>query len=186
MTPRINLLPWRQRRRDSQRRAFLARLGIVGGCSALLVCLVAVVLDARTANQHARNEFLLGRIGDLERRIDEIEMIRQRTDETRERIRMLSSLQRDRTSAVRIFDELARTLAPGIHYTSLAKRGTRITARGLARSNKDISTLMRNLQASERFDAPRLKGIEEVADDEDDTLAAFELTFATSVPAASP
>lgn len=183
MIARINLLPWRQRRLDRQRRVFLAQLGIVAAGSAFLVCLIAVVLDSRTGSQAARNEFLLECIDDLERRIDEIEVVRRRGDETLERVRMLSGLQRDRTNTVRIFDELARTIAPGVHYTSLVKRGMHITALGLARSNNDISTLMRNIQESERFEAPRLKGIEEVAGSEAGArTAVFELTFATSAP----
>lgn len=183
MIARINLLPWRQQRRDRQRRAFLVQLGSVFAGSAGLVILAALVLDAWIASQDARNQFLRSSIGELERQVDAIEAIRRRTDETIGRLQALSDLRRDRTSTVRILEELARTVTPGVHYTSLAKRGAHITAAGVARSNHAVSSLMRNLEASEWFEAPRLKGIEEIrANDEADHAAVFELNFTTSAP----
>lgn len=187
MIARTNLLPWRQRRRDRQRRAFLAQLSLVFAGAACLVVLAVVLLDGRIDIQDARNRFLIAGIGELERHADEIEIIRRRTEETLGRVRTLSSLRRDRTSTVRIFEELARTIAPGIHYTSLVMRGPHITAQGIARSNNDVSALMRGLQESERFEAPRLTGIEEVrgnvrGNEGTKPAAAFELTFNTSVP----
>ena len=183
MIARINLLPWRQRQRDRQRRAFLAQLGVVGTGSASLVLLAALGLDGQLAGQDARNQFLRSSIGELERQVDAIEAIRRRTDETFERLQALSELRRDRTGTVRILEELARTVTPGVHYTSLVRRGTLITAAGVARSNNAVSSLMRNLEASTWFEAPRLKGIEEIrADDGPRNAAVFELTFATSAP----
>ena len=182
MTARINLLPWRQRRRDRQRRAFLAQLGSVFGVAALLVIVATVLLDARTGNQDARNRYLQRSIGELQRSIDQIEVVQRSIDETKARLRTIANLRRDRTGTVRLFDELARTVAPGIHYTSVVKRGTRISARGIARSNNDISTLMRSLQESDQFEAPKLKGIEEAGTGEPAPAAAFEITFRTRVP----
>ena len=183
MIARINLLPWRQRRRDRQRRAFLAQLGGVFAGSVCLVFLAALVLDGRIASQDARNGFLRSNLVELERQADAIDEVRRRTDETLERLEVLADLRRDRTRTVRILEELARTVTPGVHYTSLAKRGKHITAHGVARSNQAVSALMRNLEASPQFDAPRLKGIEEMpADEEAGFAAAFELTFATSGP----
>ena len=182
MIARINLLPWRQRRRDRQRQAFFVQLGVVAASSACLVFLAALVLDGRIASQDTRNGFLRSSLVELQRQADAIDEVRRRTDETLERVRVLADLSRDRTRTVRILEELARTVTPGVHYTSLVKREEHITAHGVARSNHAVSALMRNLEASEQFEAPRLKGIEEMpASEEADLAAAFELTFATSV-----
>ena len=184
MIARINLLPWRQRRRARQRRAFFVQLGVVFSGSACLVFLAALVLDGRIASQDARIEFLRSSLVELEQQVDTIGGIRRRTDDVLERLRVLSDLRRNRSGTVRILEEVARTVTPGVHYTSLVKRGTLITAHGIARSNSDVSVLMRSLEASERFEAPRLKGIEETRSNEDahHAGAVFELTFATSAP----
>ncbi|MCY3621099.1 MAG: PilN domain-containing protein [Gammaproteobacteria bacterium] len=185
MIARINLLPWRQRRRDRQRRAFLAQLGIIFAGFASLVFLTAWILDTRIASQDVRNRFLRSGLGELERQADAIEAIRRHTDEKLERLQTLADLRRGRTGTVRTLEELARTVTPGVHYTSLVKRGTQITAHGVARSNNAVSALMRGLEASECFEAPRLKGIEEMrATDQAGHAAVFELTFATSVSTA--
>ena len=184
MTARINLLPWRQRHRDRQRRAFFAQLGGTLGVSVLLVLLWTVALDRQTKGQDARNRFLLAGIDEFDRRIGELEVVRRRRDETNDRIEALAGLRHDRAGTVRVLDELARTIAPGIHYTSVVKRGAVINAHGIARSNNDISTLMRNLADSERFEAPKLKGIEEGAvAGSTEQAAVFEITFAASIPA---
>ena len=183
MIARINLLPWRQRRRDRQRRTFLVQLGVVFAGSVCLVLLAAVVFNGRIASQDVRNEFLRSAVVELERQADAIDDVRRRTDETLERLQALANLGSGRTRTVHILEELARTVTPGVHYTSLVKRGTHITARGVAHSNHAVSALMRSLEASERFEAPRLKGIEETrANEEADHASVFELTFATSLP----
>lgn len=180
MIARTNLLPWRQRRRDRQRRAFAAQLGVVFGACVCLVGLASVVLDGRIGRQDARNRFLVASIGELEQRTDEIERIRQRTEETLGRVQALSGLRHDRTGIARIFQELARTVVPGIHYTSLALRGTHISVQGIARTNTDVSALMRSVEASEQFEAPRLTGIDEIRGNIGADQAAFELIFSRS------
>ena len=186
MMSRTNLLPWRQRRRERQRRLFVAELCAVFAAAVCLVCLAALGLDGRIDNQNERNRFLATRIDELDSVGDEIEVIRRRTDATLGHLRTVSGLQGDRAGTVRILEELARTIVPGIHYTSLVRRGTRITAQGVARSNNDVSALMRGIEESARFDTPRLKGIEEARDgDAAKPSAVFELAFATSAASAA-
>ena len=95
---------------------------------------------------------------------------------------------------MRLFDELARTLVPGLHYTALARHGQVVAAEGVAESNDRISLLMRNLRDSEWFDAPNLKGIGRSRQRPDAAMgdsaavygeqtATFELTFLTTSPA---
>ena len=186
MVPRINLLPWRQRKRDRQRRVFFAQLGGVAAAAASLVLMASIVLDRRIGHQDARNAYLSAHIADLRLRIDEIDGLRRRTDGTLAHLETLAGLHRDRAHAVRTFDELARTIPPGVQYTSLAQRGGLITARGVVRSNRDISTLMRNIENSARFEHPQLKGIEEADHNVATGAGVFELTFATSAAPAAP
>jgi len=183
MIARINLLPWRQRRRERRRRVFLGQLGGVTVGAVILALLTGAVLDGRISGQNARNQALLEAVGENARRLDEVETVRRHTEATLGRLRSLQALHRDRAATVRTFDELVRTVVPGVHYTSLIQRRSVITARGIARSNNDIAVLMRNLKDSERFEQPRLKRIDEVGEAQGTEQAAvFELTFATAVP----
>ena len=182
MTAYLNLLPWRQWRRERQRRIFLAELGFVFAGSVTLVALASAYLDTRIDNQERRNRFLLESIAELDGRMDEIEVLRRETHAAEGRLGALLRLGNDRSAIVKVFNELARTLPAGVRYLSLAKRGPLIAARGVARSHEDISLLMRNLQDSARFDAPLLGGIEEAADaSQTGQTATFELTFATFI-----
>ena len=182
MTACLNLLPWRQWRRERRRRIFLAELGFVFAGSATLVALASAYLDTRIDNQEQRNRFLLDSIAVLDGRMDEIEVLRRETRAAEDALGALLRLRNDRSAIVKVFNELARTLPAGVHYLSLAKRGPLIAARGVARSHEDISLVMRNLQDSAWFEAPLLGGIEEATDaSQTDQTATFELTFATSL-----
>ena len=79
-------------------------------------------------------------------------------------MRVIQELQGNRPVIVRIFDELVRTLAKGVHFRNLKMEGNRLTLDGVAESNNRISTLMRNLDNSDWFANPNLKTIKEDPD----------------------
>ncbi len=176
MPARVNLLPWRQRRRERERRVFFAELGGVAAVATVAMLGAGVVLGGRVETQHTRNEGLIANIAAIETRVDGIETLRQRTADTVAHIHALTTLHRERTRTVHILEEIARTIAPGIHYTSLVKQDGVITARGVSGSNHDISALMRKLKESDLFEAPRLRGIEDTGEQQLPT-GIFELTF---------
>ena len=57
--------------------------------------------------------------------------------------------------------------------------GAKLTVAGVAESNNRISTLMRNLDGSEWFAEPNLKGIKEDPDNSDygEQASTFDLSF---------
>ena len=179
MTARINLLPWRQWERDRRKRVFLGGLALSGLATVAVVVLAVALFDRLIDNQEQRNRFLLAHIAELDTRIAEIDRLRRRRDFIGERVRLLDRLRSDRSNPVRIFDELARTLVSGVHYAALAKRGPVITARGSAESPDRISALMRGLDESSAFEAPRLRGIEQTQANAayGPQTAVFELDF---------
>ena len=181
MTVRINLLPWRQWKRERRRRVFFIKLSLACAASTLLVVLAGMSLEAGIGNQEERNRFLSGRLAELDIRIHESEVLRRRREAIAGRLDVLVRIGNSRSAAVRVFNELADALVPGVHYISLAKRGSVLAARGVAESNEAVSALMRNLRDSPTFARPHLKRIGEsrgeLAEQPDTT---FELTFVAS------
>ena len=181
MTVRINLLPWRQWKRERRRRVFFIKLSLACAASTLLVVLAGMSLEAGIGNQEERNRFLLGRLAELDIRIHESEVLRRRREAIAGRLDVLVRIGNSRSAAVRVFNELADALVPGVHYTSLAKRGSVLAARGVAESNEAVSALMRNLRDSPTFARPHLKRIGDAHGEltgQPDTT--FELTFVAS------
>lgn len=96
-------------------------------------------------------------------------------------MQVIQDLQGNRPVIVRIFDQLVRTLGTGVFYNQLQVQGNVVTVTGVAESNNRISELMRNLDASEWFQNPNLRGLREAAD-YGDQASFFDLSFNQTLP----
>jgi type IV pilus assembly protein PilN len=179
---RINLLPWREELREEKQKEFLQFVALVVIVAAGIVGIFGQYVNAEIEDQQARNAYIRGEIAVLDDRISEIRDLQQRRQELLSRMQVIQDLQGNRPVIVRIFDQLVRTLSKGIFYNQLAVAGNQVTVTGVAESNNRISELMRNLNASEWFTNPNLRGLREAADF-GDQASTFDLGFQQTLPA---
>ncbi len=181
---RINLLPWREWERERRKKEFLVNLGGVLVAGVALVAVFGWYLGGRIEDQESRNAYLQKEIAVLDQKIAEIRDLQKTRDELLARMRVIQELQGNRPVIVRVFDELVRTLAKGVHFRSLAMQGNRLSVEGVAESNNRISTLMRNLDNSDWFASPNLKSIKEDPQNSDygPQASTFNLTFVQTHP----
>ncbi len=156
---KINLLPWREERREARKKEFLnVLLGTL-----LLAGMIIGGFDRFYNNeidmQSARNEFLGKEIKVLEGRIDEIKLLQQKRNELLSRMKVIQELQGNRPIIVRLFDELARQLAPRVFFSNLKLVDKDLAISGIAESNTRISSQLRNLSESDWFDKPNVTEI---------------------------
>ena len=175
----INLLPWREWERERKQKEFLGQIAGV-----LLFAIVGVLgagyyLDTSIEHQEARNDFLDRKIKLLDEQIAEISMLRREREALLARMQVISELQGNRPVIVRVFDEVVQTLAKGVHYKMANMEGTTLTVQGVAESNNRISALMRNLDSSDWFSQPNLRGIKEDPNNSDygEQASTFDLSF---------
>jgi type IV pilus assembly protein PilN len=155
----INLLPWREWERERRKNEFLVRIGGVFVFGLLMVLIAGWYLDSSIDRQNARNQFLTDKIAVLDQQIAEIRDLRAKRDQLLARMRVIQELQGNRPVIVRVFDELVRTLAKGVYFTTLSMAGNTLSVTGTAESNNRISSLMRSLDGSDWFTEPNLKGL---------------------------
>lgn len=153
----INLLPWRQERREQLKKEFLIILGGFAIGAAAIVLLWQLLLTTGISNQEKRNNYLAERIKELDLQVAEIAELKKQKQELVVRMQVIQSLQGNRPEIVHIFDELVRTLPDGVFYTSVIRIGSDISLMGTAESNNRVSSLMRQLDASEWFASPNLQ-----------------------------
>lgn len=158
---RINLLPWREWQRKRRQQEFIGQLLLGVMVAAFAVLLTGFSYDFRISNQQARNKFLEDGIATLDKQIEEIHDLKDRREQLLARMRVIQELQGNRPIIVRVFDELARTLASGVFYDSVKMEGNNISISGSAEANNRVSQLMRSLDGSNWFADPNLKGIKE-------------------------
>ena len=159
---RINLRPWREERRTAKQRDFLMVLAGFAIVALLFVFLNDRLVSGDIVDQQARNSYLTGEIVLLERKIQEIDKLKEKRDQLIERMRVIQDLQGNRPVIVHMFDEIVRSLPDGIHYKRLTRKGDNVSIQGRAESNNRISSLMRRLDGSEWFTDPNLTAVKAV------------------------
>ena len=181
---KINLLPWREQRREQQRKEFLVVLGSVAAAGVLVAVLGHIVITGQITHQNERNEYLRTHIRELDKQVAEIKDLQTRRNQLLDRMKVIQDLQGTRPLIVHIFDEIVRTLPDGVHFRGMERAGQTITIRGTAESNNRVSSLMRRLDASEWFSEPNLKAVTanpRFGDQGND----FDLTVKVSMPGAT-
>jgi len=180
----INLLPWRDWERERKQKEFLAQVGAVLLVGIVLILGAGQYLENSIEGQEGRNDYLHGKIAQLDEKIEEIKMLRKQREDLLARMRVINELQGNRPVIVRVFDEIVQTLSKGVHYQKLQMQGQALSVAGVAESNNRISALMRNLDGSDWFTAPNLKGLKEDPTNSDygEQASTFDLSFMQTNP----
>lgn len=157
MATRLNLLPWRELRRQEQDRQLLSASVGAWLLMGLLVFYGWYHMNGLIDHQEKRNDFLRAEIAQLDKKIAEINKLKDRKQALIARMEIIQQLQSDRTQIVHVFDDLVRKLPKGVYLTGLTKKNKRIMLKGVAQSNARVSHLMNNLDSSDWFTNPDLE-----------------------------
>ena len=182
--PNINLLPWRETRRQEKKKQFLTGLGAALAAAALSVFLWALIVNSQIDYQKSRNQHLLSNIALLDQEVAEIRDLQRKRNQLIERMRVIQALQGNRPVIVRLLDQLVRTVPDGVFYTSLKTKANVVSIEGIAESNNRVSSLMRRLDASDWLENPNLDAVQ-AAPDYGDQATTFKLTVGLQLPEAA-
>lgn len=150
MTPRINLLPHREARRELKKKLFWAMTALSAVVGVVMIGVVWTVLQGYISNQQARNEFVRIENRKLDTQIKEIATLRQEIDGLRARQRAVEDLQADRNQPVYLLDEVVKQVPEGIYLRSIKQEDRKVNVSGWAASNERVSEFLRNLQNNSR------------------------------------
>lgn len=178
----INLLPWRDARRQELKKDFLVTSVLMLALGAGLLMLGDRVVNGQIDNQNARNSYLEENIKELDKAVAEIRELQKRRNQLIDRMRVIQELQGNRPIIVRVLDQLVRTVPDGVFYTSLTTKDKTISISGIAESNNRVSSLMRRLDASDWLASPNLDKVK-AAPSFGDQANTFNLTVKIQAPA---
>ena len=178
---RINLLPWREKERQRQKRLVTA-----AALSAVVMTFAGALvsyflIEDWIVAQDGRNALLTSEIASMDRKIKEIKEIEKKKLELLARMEIIQELQRLRPEIVHLFDEIVAVVPNGVFLTGLKQTGMTVVLEGRAQSYGRISDLMRNINASIWIANPNLKIIKE-QDKTDTGLSHFELQLQQQRP----
>ena len=158
--PSINLLPWRQERRQRRKKEFLIGLVAAIVMAALVTLLAHLTVSSMIDTQRRRNDLLTAEIAELDKAIEQIVVLEEKKDGMIARMQVIDTLQSSRPEVVKLFDQVVATLPEGVYLTSVKQTGRKLEFNGVAQSSTRVSAFMRNIDASETLSAPELKVIQ--------------------------
>ncbi len=178
---KINLLPWREERRQQQTKEYYLLLALSAGFALVVFGLAYYYFDQSIKFQNQRNSFLTTEITKLDQQILEIEKLEAKKASLIARQQVIEELQANRTQMVHLFDELVKTIPNGVFLEKITQQGTRISMEGYSQSHSRVSDYMRRLDDSEWFSKIELDYIKA-----DSTLGTHEQKFKLSVRLVNP
>lgn len=144
---RLNLMPWRERRRAQRVRRF--QLVLVA--SLVLALLGVLLLDqlarARLARQVATNALYQAQLKTLDHEQDAIDALGREREAMLVHVAALARLRAGQASLGEVFRGLEEAMPEGVRLTELGLEDGRLKLTGLAASASVIAQLMRDLQA---------------------------------------
>ncbi len=146
--PRINLLPWREAERKERQIAFLVALGVAAVAAIVVTFGVHLVYTGLISAQSERNDMLRVQIQVLNHQIGEINTLQKTKRKFLARMRVIEQLQRSRPQIVHVFDQIVRTVPPGVYLTEVSQTSNHIQFKGVAQSSTRVSDFMRNIDHS--------------------------------------
>jgi type IV pilus assembly protein PilN len=147
----INLLPWRERRRDAIKRTFIRQILLAVTIAAIAVYASSEFLARQLAQQELINRVLEQQIVDLDARVTQVGSLREQQAAVRGRMRLIADLQRDRATVVRVLDQFVKSLPNEVYFLSLERADGVILVEGVSDSYAGVTELMRRLESSEEF-----------------------------------
>lgn len=153
---RVNLLPHRETKRKAQQQQFIAALALVAIIGAGIAYGVYYYLSEQYDDQVSRNKYLTEEIAKVDKEIEEINRLKEQTSALLARKQVVETLQSNRSETVHLLDQLVRQLPDGMYLTSVRQQGGKVAITGVTQSQARVSTLMRNLESSQKLANPAL------------------------------
>jgi type IV pilus assembly protein PilN len=180
----INLLPWREWKRQEQKKQFGLWSVLSLSLAAVIMLLIHIQMGTKIDYQLSRNNYISSEISQLDKKIAEIVELQKVRRSLLERMAVIQDLQRSRPSIVHLFTEIVSTVPNGVYLQSLSQTDDNLVMSGEAESNSRVSTYMRNLSGSDWLKDPNLTVIQ-IEDKKVNRISAFTLTVKQTSPNAT-
>lgn len=172
----INLLPWREKRREQEKKQFTLYALIALILSISMVFGINYYALSLIQEQNERNQRLKDEIAQFDREIKEIAQFKALRQALIARMNIVQNLLATRTLTVRLFDEIIRIMPDGVYIYDIERTGDKVKLLGYTESNANISQLMRNIQSSIWIQDPVLTEIKKTEQKQQDRNE-FNLSF---------
>ncbi|MBI2785785.1 MAG: PilN domain-containing protein [Legionella longbeachae] len=142
----INLLPWRERKREQEKKLFMFSLLVCIIAAVFIVFIINSYASNLVSNQITRNQMLQKEVSIIDNQIKEINNLKKTRGMLISRMFIVQHLQSTRTLMVHLFDELINVMPSGVYLTNVVGKNDIISITGYTESNTYVSMLMKNIE----------------------------------------
>lgn len=172
MNREINLLPWREWRRQRSVRQFQGLLLAAVLLGAVIVMMLDWHAGSRLAQQGQTNATLRDAIAGLEGPLAELAELVAQGDALLERVQGVEAVQRAPSPGAHVLGALATQVPQGLQLTMLALEGSALRLEGVAQGRALVTQLLNNLGQAPGLAEVRLQEVKATAAGEAFQLAA--------------
>lgn len=156
---RINLLPWREERRQKRQRDFVIHLALAAVAAVVVAFGIHSYMQTQIDHQNERNAYLEGVIKKLDRQIQSINELKKRKAELTARMEVIEKLQSSRPTIVHLAENLVTTLPNGVQLTdATVTNDASISLQGKADAQARVAAYLRRLNDADYIDDANLVG----------------------------
>lgn len=181
----INLLPWRELKREQQKKLFIS-FWLIALMLATLIAVLGYMYSVHLVTvQTERNQRIKTEIVFYDGQLKSIKELKKLRAILIARMMIVKDLQSTRPLTVHLFDELVKVMPPGVFVSKVERKKDAVSVWGYASANSSISDLMRKIEKSEWINSPELTEIKkaEKSKESNESLASepmdneFKLNF---------
>ena len=141
---KINLLPWRDERREQRKKSFIL-VSIVSALMGVLVVFLAwSFFEHKLNDQQEANQLITNN----NQKLQALNGLQEQRKAIIDRMKLIQGLQAQRPITVRLVDELVRVIPDNLYLTKLTRQGDQFSIEGKAESPNIVAEFMRKLGAS--------------------------------------
>lgn len=157
----INLLPWREQARQEKKVEFSIIVGFFAVLALIIAIAIHIYLAALISNQNSRNNFLQTELGTKQGGFQKLKKDKEKNISIEGDLMFLNDLREKSFHSVQLMNELTTLIPTTVVLDKLTKEGSKVTLIGRAKSELQITLLMKNISKSLLFSNPVLTRISE-------------------------
>lgn len=144
----INLLPWREAQKQSNRRRFIYVSLLTVGLAMAMQWGGGWYVDRQADKQRGRVEFLNQHISELDRQINALKQVENEYQDLMARFDMVEALQKKRNKTTQLMDLIPRLIPEGVYVDQMNMNGNGVKLRGISDSTARLATMLDLLENS--------------------------------------
>ncbi len=145
----INLLPWREKKREKRRRYFYIKLGCSLFFSFSTLIALYMALQFQHQEQEKRNSRLQKEITRLNQNLDDYSHKKITRDNLERRLVLVNALQKQRNNSTLLLNLLSHIIPHGVVLDKVSTKGESVTLKGRSQTNGQLAHLLAKLEKSE-------------------------------------